>query len=109
MLRRVAHADHGGTFLRPAVVFSPFYRSGHPCWLFLLHEEKSYELIWRYNVKDKNITVYSPNFLEWLVLLFIGLRLAGIITWPWVWVLAPLWLPVCLVIIIACMVVLCGK
>ena len=60
-------------------------------------------------MKDKNITVYSPNFFEWLALLFIGLRLAGIITWPWVWVLAPLWLPACLVIIIACVVVLVGR
>ena len=83
--------------------------AGNPADYFLLHEEKSYELIWRYNVKDKNITVYSPNFLEWLILLFIGLRLAGIITWPWVWVLAPLWLPACLVIIIACVVVLVGR
>ena len=63
----------------------------------------------RDNVKDKNITVNSPNFFEWLALLLIGLRLAGLITWPWVWVLAPLWLPVCLVISIACIVVLCGK
>ena len=60
-------------------------------------------------MNDKNITVNSPNFFEWLALLFIGLRLAGLITWLWVWVLAPLWLPVCLVISIACIVVLCGK
>ena len=60
-------------------------------------------------MKDKNITVNSPNFFERLALLFIGLRLAGFITWSWVWVLAPLWLPICLVIIIACIVVLCGN
>ena len=60
-------------------------------------------------MKNKNITVNSPNFFEWLALLFIGLRLAGITTMPWVWVLVPLWLPVCLVILIACVVVLCGK
>ena len=60
-------------------------------------------------MKDKNITVYSPSFFEWLALLFIGLRLAGVIAWPWLWVLAPLWLPVCLVIIIACVVVLVGR
>lgn len=83
--------------------------AGTPADYFHLHEEKSYELIWRDNVKDKNITVNSPNFFEWLALLFIGLRLAGLITWPWAWVLAPLWLPVCLVIIIACVFVLCGK
>ncbi len=28
-----------------------------------------------------------------LAILFIGLRLAGIIDWPWVWVLAPAWIP----------------
>ena len=60
-------------------------------------------------MKDKNITVNSPNFFECLALLLIGLRLAGVIAWPWLWALAPLWLPICLVIIIACIVVLCGK
>ena len=28
-----------------------------------------------------------------LFLLFLGLKLAGEITWPWVWICAPLWLP----------------
>ena len=68
---------------------------------FLSLEEKSDDLIRRTNMKEKNITVNSPNFFEWLALLFIGLRLARVIAWPWVWVLTPLWLPVCLVIIIA--------
>ena len=60
-------------------------------------------------MENKKITVHSPNFFEWLALLFIGLRLTNVIAWPWIWVLAPLWLPVCLVTIIACVVVLCGK
>ena len=60
-------------------------------------------------MENKKITVNSPNLFEWLALLFIGLRLTGVIAWPWLWVLAPLWLPVCLVTIIACIVVLCGK
>ena len=60
-------------------------------------------------MENKKITVNSPNFFEWLALLFIGLRLTRVIVWPWMWVLAPLWLPVCLVIIIACIVVVCGK
>ena len=60
-------------------------------------------------MKDKNVTIHSPNFFECLTLLFIGMRLAGLITWPWVWVLAPLWLPVCLIILIACVAVLMGK
>jgi hypothetical protein len=31
------------------------------------------------------------KFLDWLTLLFIGLKLTGQITWPWVWVLFPFW------------------
>lgn len=32
-----------------------------------------------------------------LGLLFIGLKLAGYITWPWLWVLAPFWISLALV------------
>ena len=28
-----------------------------------------------------------------LLVLFIGLKLAGIITWSWWWVMAPMWVP----------------
>lgn len=31
------------------------------------------------------------GFLGLLTLLFIGLKLAGVINWSWWWVLAPLW------------------
>lgn len=34
------------------------------------------------------------GFLGLLALLFIGLKLGGILHWSWLWVLAPLWLPV---------------
>lgn len=33
------------------------------------------------------------GFLGLLAILFIGLKLAGVISWNWWWVLAPLWLP----------------
>lgn len=26
--------------------------------------------------------------------LFIGLKLGGVISWPWLWVLSPFWLPI---------------
>lgn len=35
-----------------------------------------------------------------LLILFVGLKLADYIDWPWVWVLAPLWIPVGLVLIL---------
>lgn len=39
------------------------------------------------------------GFLPLLSLLFIGLKLSGLIAWSWWWVLAPLWGPVALVIL----------
>lgn len=34
------------------------------------------------------------GFCGMLAILFIGLKLAGVINWEWVWVLSPLWLPI---------------
>jgi hypothetical protein len=28
-----------------------------------------------------------------LTIAFIGLRVAGLLDWPWVWVFSPIWLP----------------
>lgn len=33
------------------------------------------------------------GFSGLLGLLFIGLKLGGVIQWPWLWVLSPLWIP----------------
>jgi len=60
-------------------------------------------------MKDKKVTVNTPNFFELLALLFIGLRLAKVITWPWLWVLSPLWVPMSIAIAAACVIVLLGK
>ena len=40
------------------------------------------------------------GFSGLLGLLFITLKLCGVINWSWWWVLAPLWIPIALVIII---------
>jgi len=43
--------------------------------------------------KSSSATVSSGmGFSGWLTILFIGLKLTGHITWPWVWVLSPLWI-----------------
>lgn len=42
-----------------------------------------------------------PSFLSLLGLLFIGLRLAGCIDWPWWAVLAPFWPPLAIVAALA--------
>lgn len=36
-----------------------------------------------------------------LGVIFIVLKLTGTITWPWIWVLAPVWIPSSIVLIVA--------
>lgn len=40
------------------------------------------------------------GFAGALTLLFIGLKLGHVITWPWLWVLSPLWIGFALTIIL---------
>jgi fatty acid desaturase len=39
--------------------------------------------------------------------MFIGLKLTGYVTWPWLWVLAPFWIPAAIVfgVLFTCSVV----
>lgn len=41
------------------------------------------------------------SFCGLLAIVFITLRLCKVITWSWWWVLAPLWIPFALVILVA--------
>lgn len=41
-----------------------------------------------------------PSFTGLLTILFTGLKLGGIITWSWWWVLCPLWIPIVVIFII---------
>ena len=34
---------------------------------------------------------------------FIGLKVAGLLDWGWIWILSPLWMPVVLFIAIVCL------
>lgn len=34
-----------------------------------------------------------------LAIVFIVLKLTNIISWPWLWVLAPIWIPVAIVLV----------
>lgn len=40
------------------------------------------------------------GFAGLLALLFIALKLTGVIAWSWLWVLAPLWIGVALVLVV---------
>lgn len=48
------------------------------------------------------------GFLGLLTILFIGLKLAGVINWSWWWVLAPFWIPVVLVVLILGVILIIG-
>jgi hypothetical protein len=38
------------------------------------------------------------GFMGLLTLLFIGLKLGGVIAWSWLWVLSPLWITAAIVV-----------
>lgn len=40
----------------------------------------------------------SIGFGSLLTILFIGLKLTNYITWSWLWVLSPLWIPIAIVL-----------
>ncbi len=58
------------------------------------------------NKLKEETTSGGIGFLGLLTVLFIGLKLAGIIEWSWLWVLSPLWLPVAVGLGIAAVVLL---
>ena len=41
-----------------------------------------------------NKNIERLGFFPLLGLLFIALKLTDVVAWPWIWVLAPIWLPV---------------
>ena len=46
------------------------------------------------------------GFFGLLTVLFIGLKLAGIIHWTWLWVLSPIWISIIVGVIIVSIIVL---
>lgn len=44
------------------------------------------------NVKTE-VQSGGVGFLGLLTILFIALKLMGVISWSWLWVLSPLWIP----------------
>ena len=64
---------------------------------------------------NKSTTSSGIGFPGLLAILFIALKLTGVITWSWLWVLAPIWIPfvifviVVFVLIIASIVIIANK
>lgn len=50
---------------------------------------------------NQQINIKLPgSFIGLLTILFIGLKLTDYIDWSWLWVLAPLWIPITLILLI---------
>lgn len=54
---------------------------------------------------NNNKTSVGIGFNSLLALLFIGLKLCGVISWSWLWVLSPIWIPIALAVVI-CVIIL---
>ena len=62
------------------------------------------------NERNNNTAAGGIGFCGLLGIAFIVLKLTGVIGWSWLWVLAPLWIPVVIVVgilLICLVVVLC--
>ena len=46
----------------------------------------------------------SFPFLSILCLIFITLKLTGYIAWSWLWILAPIWIPISIILVVFVMV-----
>ena len=49
------------------------------------------------------------GFCGVLAIVFIVLKLIGKITWSWVWVLSPIWIPFVIAIIVIIIVSICNR
>ena len=49
------------------------------------------------------------GFAGLLAVLFIGLKLGGVIAWSWWWVLSPIWLPVVLVLFLRAVIAIISR
>ena len=55
------------------------------------------------------IRVRGLGFFGALCIAFIVLKLVGVISWHWAWVLGPLWIPWALIFLIAIVCAIIGK
>ena len=51
-------------------------------------------------MKEKSSTVGGIGFTGLLTIAFIVLKLLGVISWSWVWVLSPIWIDAILVVLL---------
>ena len=59
-------------------------------------------------IKFQERTWRGPGFLSLLTLLFVAGKITGHLTWSWLWVFAPLWIPTALLLAFVLLLVIVG-
>lgn len=57
-------------------------------------------------MKNKTTVNGGIGFIGLLTIVFIVLKLIGVITWSWVWVLSPVWISAVIYVVVVLMVIL---
>lgn len=55
---------------------------------------------------DKEVKYTGIGFFELLTIVFIVLKLIGVINWSWIWVLSPIWLTLIVATIVIIIILL---
>ena len=58
---------------------------------------------------NNNTAQFGIGFADVLLILFIALKLCGVITWSWVWVLSPFWIGIAIYAVILAAVIIASK
>lgn len=58
---------------------------------------------------SSNSTAGGIGFTGVLTIVFVVLKLCGVIHWSWLWVLAPLWIPIVIALLILLIVIICVR
>lgn len=48
---------------------------------------------------ENKVVYQGPGVLTLLLVAFVVLKLCGVITWPWLWVLSPFWIPLVIAVV----------
>lgn len=50
-------------------------------------------------IMENKVVYQGPGVLSLLLVAFIVMKLCGVITWPWLWVLSPFWIPLVIAVV----------
>lgn len=60
-------------------------------------------------MSESNTKSGGIGFAGLLTILFIGLKLGGVISWSWIWVLSPIWLSIVFVMVLAAVILVAAR